>query len=436
MRSPNPTTTGANRAPTDYGWRLHGQPVGILKDRSFTLYSTAVAPAVTLLQPYGDGVASLTSCLQCGACTARCGLADEANLFPRRQMTLLQLGQKDDLVADPGIWFCFNCGECSSTCPVNVRPGRIMAGIRQMAVEYYATPRFAAKFLNRPWYRPLAFLASIALLLAVTLFGGSFTPRSSPVQFASLLPHRTLNVFFGAVAALALLSALCGATRAWKAFVGEPLFAARPRRFLRAAWAATREILTHKGANGRVSAPPSRTGTRAIVAARPRTVLREFLGSAEECQQFPLSRWAHLSILYGFLTLLALSGLAAILILAGAPYPLPAWHPFKIAANLGAALLILGCLYFLGERLRASRQGDPSSWFDWALLMDLLLVSVTGVLTEIFRYAGSACLAYPTYFAHLAFVFVLLAGLPHSKLAHVVYRGLALTARQYRRRVA
>jgi len=32
------------------------------------------------------------------------------------------------------------------------------------------------------------------------------------------------------------------------------------------------------------------------------------------------------------------------------------------------------------------------------------------------------------------FVLVLLAGLPYSKLAHVVYRGVALTARQYEAR--
>jgi quinone-modifying oxidoreductase subunit QmoC len=397
--------TGTNQArrprqaPRDYGWRFHGQRVGVLQDRSFTLYATPEATATALLRPYGNGTASLASCLQCGACTARCNLAEERHLFPRRQMTLLQLGQKEDLVADLSIWLCFNCAECSCTCPVNVRPGHIMAGIRQMAVEHYATPRFAAKLLNRAGYRPLAFLLSIVLLLALTLFGGSFTPRTSPVHFASMLPHRTLNVFFGAVAGLVLLSALLGATRAWKAFLGEALWTAGLRRFLRAAWAAAGEILTNR--------------------------------RAEECHQFPLSRWAHLSILYGFLTLLALSGVAAILILTGAPYPLPAWHPFKIAANLAAALVILGSLYFLGERQRASRKGDTSSWADWALLADLLLVGVTGVLTEIFRYANSARWAYPTYFAHLAFVFVLLAGLPYSKLAHVVYRGLALTAWQY-----
>jgi quinone-modifying oxidoreductase subunit QmoC len=63
--------------------------------------------------------------------------------------------------------------------------------------------------------------------------------------------------------------------------------------------------------------------------------------------------------------------------------------------------------------------------------LDLLLVSVTGMLTEVFRYADIATLAYPTYFVHLVFACVLLVGLPYSKLAHVIYRTLALTARRY-----
>jgi quinone-modifying oxidoreductase, subunit QmoC len=190
----------------DYGWRLHGQPVGVLKDRSFALYSTGEAM----------GTASLMSCLQCGACTARCNLGEGRHRFPQRQMTLLQLGLKEELVADLSIWLCFNCGECSTTCPVNVRPGNIMAGIRQMAVEHYATPRFAASLFDRARYRPLAFLLGIALLLAVILFGGSLAPQTSPVHFASMLPHRTLNLFFGAVAGFVILGASLGATRAWK----------------------------------------------------------------------------------------------------------------------------------------------------------------------------------------------------------------------------
>ena len=66
------------------------------------------------------------------------------------------------------------------------------------------------------------------------------------------------------------------------------------------------------------------------------------------------------------------------------------------------------------------------------LLVELLLVSVTGLLSEIFRYANVGVLAYPTYFLHLVFVLVLLAGSANSKFAHVFYRTVALTAEEYK----
>jgi quinone-modifying oxidoreductase subunit QmoC len=136
-------------------------------------------------------------------------------------------------------------------------------------------------------------------------------------------------------------------------------------------------------------------------------------------------------VFYGFLTLFLLAGVVAMLIPFGIPYPFPVLHPLKVVGNLAGVLLILGTVYFLHQRRHASGNGDPSSWFDWALLLDLLLVSVTGILAEFFRYTDIATLAYPTYFVHLVFVFVLLVGLPYSKFAHVVYRTLALVARRY-----
>jgi quinone-modifying oxidoreductase subunit QmoC len=134
--------------------------------------------------------------------------------------------------------------------------------------------------------------------------------------------------------------------------------------------------------------------------------------------------------------LFLLAGVVAVLVPFGVPYPFPVLHPLKVVGNLAGVLLILGSVYFLYQRRRASRDGDPSSWFDWALLLDLLLVSVTGMLAEVFRYTNIAALAYPTYFVHLVFVFVLLVGLPYSKFAHAVYRTLALVARRYEGEIA
>ena len=383
----------------DYGWRLHRRPVRVLKDHSFILQPARQRAAAALLWRYCADGASLMSCLQCGMCTASCNLAENGSLFPRRQMMLLQLGQKESLLADPNIWLCFNCTDCSSRCPANARPGRIMAGIRQMVLEQFARPRILFRLVNDPKGLPLLFLLPALLLLLVLGLGGSFAPQASPVLYASMFPHLTLNLFFSIATSFAVFSALLGAARAWKGFTGDPLWKAHARHFVPAVYAAMREALAH----------------------------RKF----SECEQFPLSRWAHVCVFYGFLTLFTLAGVVAMLIRFGVPYPFPVLHPLKIIGNLAGILLTLGTAYFLYQRRRASANDDPSSWFDWALLLDLLLVAVTGMLTEVFRYADMGTLAYPTYFAHLVLAFVLLVGLPYSKLAHVIYRTLALAARRY-----
>jgi len=401
-RPPGETKTRSAKARPvrDYGWRFRGERVEVLKDQSFTLGSTRQPAVAALVSSYCADGASLVSCLQCGMCTASCNVAEEGSLFPRRQMTLLQLGLKESLVADPDLWLCFNCTDCSSRCPANARPGRVMAAIRQMVVEHYAMPSRVGRLVNDPKNLPLVVLAPVILLLAAIATGGSFAPQRSPVRFASMLPHLTLNLVFLGATGLAVICALLGAMRAWTGFAGEPIWHVDLRRLFPALGSAGREILTH----------------------------RRFA----ECEQFPLSRWAHAAVFYGFASLFALAGVVAALTLLGLPYPFPLLHPFKMVGNLAAMVLISGCGYFLIERRKASGLGDPSSWFDWALLLGLLLVAVTGILTEIFRYTDSAALAYPTYFIHLVLALTLLVSLPYSKLAHVVYRTLALTARRYR----
>jgi len=389
-----------SRQAADFGWRLHGRPVGVLHDSSLTLLPARQRATAALLARYSADGNSLTSCLQCGACTVNCRLAEASAVFPRKQMTLLQLGEVDRLVEDPKVWFCFNCQDCTSSCPAKAGPGRIMAAIRRLAVEHYSAPRGWSRWANQPLGFVCMLVAAVASLLATIAVGGSFSPQVRPVRYASMLPHFTLDLFFGAVAGIVVISAAAGAARAWKAFLGESLWKANVIRLTNSLVAVTRQIARHQ--------------------------------QFSECQQFPLSRWAHISVFFGFMTLLALAGVAAVLIVIGAPYPLPAFHPLKIAGNVAAALIIFGSLYFWTQRQRAARKRDTSSWFDWMLLLELLLVCATGVLAEVFRYANMGALAYPTYFAHLVFALVLLASSANSKLAHGLYRAVALTAEHYK----
>ena len=398
---PNGTNSSVPLQATDFGWRLQGKTVHLLRDSSLTLLPGRQRATAALLAQYCADGNSLQSCLQCGTCTVNCHLAEtDGALFPRRQMTLLQLGEVDKLLADPSVWLCFNCQDCTSRCPAEAGPGRIMAAIRRLAVEHDSLPRWLSRSVNQRRGFLCMLLAAIALLLPAIAVGGSFSPQITPVRYASLLSHFTVNLFFGTLAAVVAIIAALNTVRAWKAFTGEALAKANFGRLLDSVASASRQIARH----------------------------RQFT----ECQLFPWSRWAHISVFYGFITLLALAGVAAAMIVFGVPYPLPALHPFKIAGTLAAAMIIAGSLYFLVQRQHASKEQDKSSWFDWAPLVQLLLVSTTGLLAEIFRYANLGWVAYPTYFLHLVFVFVLLAGFANSKLAHVFYRTIAMTAEQYK----
>lgn len=401
LSSPKKPSSSTTHQAIDFGWRLHGKSIHLLPDSSLRLLPTGQRATAALLREYRADGNSLLSCLQCGTCTVSCQLAEtDGALFPRRQMTLLQLGEVDKLLTDPTAWLCFNCADCTSSCPAQAGPGRIMAAVRRLAVEHYSVSPWLSRLANQRRGFLCMLLAGIALLLAAIGVGGSFSPQPDPVRYASMLPHFTLNVFFSAIVGLVILTAMISAARAWKAFTGEALPRANPVRLVHSLLSVTRKIAAHS--------------------------------QFSKCQQFSFSRWAHVAISYGFITLLLLAGVAATLIRLGNPYPLPLLHPFKIIGNLAAMLLVGGSLYFWVQRQRASRDKDPSSWFDWVLLLELLLVSVTGVLAEVFRYASVAVLAYPTYFLHLVFVFVLLAGSASSKLAHVFYRTVALTAEEYK----
>ena len=71
--------TLAKTGPSDFGWLVRGRPVDVLADRSFDL---AANPKSSFLKPYCLDVATLQSCLQCGACTATCDLAGEQGALP------------------------------------------------------------------------------------------------------------------------------------------------------------------------------------------------------------------------------------------------------------------------------------------------------------------------------------------------------------------
>jgi quinone-modifying oxidoreductase subunit QmoC len=157
--------------------------------------------------------------------------------------------------------------------------------------------------------------------------------------------------------------------------------------------------------------------------------IREILVHSEfkKCNYAKGRTNAHLLTFYGFIGL-AITTAWAVYYLYGlqweSPYPLT--DPLKIWGNLSALALLTGITLIMLNRLKTSPRAGLGSYFDWLLITVIYTIAVTGILSEVFRLANISFLAYPIYFLHLVFVFFLFIYAPFSKMAHMVYRTVAM----------
>jgi quinone-modifying oxidoreductase subunit QmoC len=398
--------------------------------------ATAVAPhaeSPVLVRPdrkfvetiIARGGGDLKRCFQCATCSVVCDLAEGERPFPRKEMHWAQWGLKDRLVADPDVWLCHQCGDCSARCPRGARPGDVLAAVREQAIRHYAVPRFLTSWANGAATLPLVLLLPVVLLAAALLARGPLE-QVLPVGeehgfYAEFFPHWLLIGFFGLFTGLAFLAAVVGMVRFWKA--------------MRAA----------DEADGRY-APVAGLVTSLGRALRSIVTHDRFA----HCQAQRPRRVAHLAAFYGFLALYVVT-IWAVLDLYVNPYvfglasqyPFGLLHPMKGVANVGGVLLVVGAVKAITDRRRDTPGTPSSSSFYWIFVWLLLAVGVTGFATEVLRFTALpdttlATVAYGVYFVHLVVVFQLLVYLPYSKFAHVLYRTVAMVYAEHtaRRRPA
>jgi quinone-modifying oxidoreductase subunit QmoC len=362
-----------------------------------------------------SGGGDLKKCFQCATCSVVCELSSGPAPFPRKEMIWAQWGLKDRLVADPDIWRCYQCNDCSTRCPRGARPGDVLAAVRAQAIRHYAIPQFMSDWVNQPRFLPLLLVVPAILLGLALLLRGPIEqamhfepPRGFYAQF---VPHWLLIGFFSLFVGLAVVLALAGVVRFW---------------------GNMRRADTSQGGAGEV---------RTLLGSVGRTVASIFRHDRfGKCTNRASRRTVHLLAFYGFLALFATTVWAVMdlyvnprLLGIASLYPFDMTHPIKILANVGAVVLIVGCVKALWDRT-GQRAGDAvSTSFDWIFVWWLLGVGVTGAVIEVVRLAvelvGSSGLettAYTIYFIHLVLVFGLLVYLPYSKFAHIVYRTAAL----------
>jgi quinone-modifying oxidoreductase subunit QmoC len=353
----------------------------------------------------GLGAADLSSCYQCGTCSAVCPISTADNPFPRKEMVWVQWGLKERVLSNPSIWLCHQCGVCNAYCPRGAQPANLMAALREYSIGYYAVPNFMGRWFEAPRYLPLLFLIPAVILLTMVAWSGNLTSLPpGEVIFAKFIPDFTIEVVYSIAVGLAIIGGVLGGLRYWNAMSRSLVPPTKkPKPFSRFV-APMQEILQHRQFATCTEAPAGTNETH-----------KEHLWST------------HLLVFYGLLGLVITTTsvwIGQLFFNYYEPYPL--WHPVKILGNVSGVAVIGALAVFFVRRIVDGTKAGKSTYSDWLFLSILALTALTGYANEALRLADIRNAAYPMYYIHLVLVFFLLVYFPYSKFAHVVYRTAAM----------
>ncbi|MCJ7575053.1 4Fe-4S dicluster domain-containing protein [Candidatus Bathyarchaeota archaeon] len=82
------------------------------------------------------GAEKLMRCYQCGTCSSDCPVAKRVQEFrPRNIARLAMYGQKERLLSGDLLWLCAGCYTCYERCPQEVHVSEIISALRKLALN-------------------------------------------------------------------------------------------------------------------------------------------------------------------------------------------------------------------------------------------------------------------------------------------------------------
>jgi len=357
----------------------------------------------------GLGGQDLKKCYQCATCSVACPIAPENKPFPRKEMIAAGWGLKDKLVGNADIWLCHNCGDCTSRCPRGAKPGDVLSAVRAYAVADYATPRAIAKMVPQPAKLPILLgIPTVIFIIAAILTKVIFGDQGDIIWQSHFIHNYLVDIimiptFFGAVG----------------------VFALGLKRFL----ADIHANALAEGKTTKEKIDPAGFVKAAITVVT--TVLKH--SKFNECTDNRDRSTAHMMVLYSFIGLFIVTNcffIAEWILHIEGPYR--QINPVKWLGNVSGVALVIGSLLLIKNRM--SKEDQVTSYWDWQLLVLVFGLGITGMGTQMTRLAGMAGPTYFIYFIHLVLIWCLFAYTPFSKLAHLVYRTVAMTYMEWAER--
>jgi len=372
-----------------------------------------VEPDLNFIKDVGIlGGEDLKKCYQCATCSVVCPISPDNKPFPRKEMIAASWGLKDKLVKSADPWLCHNCGDCSTRCPRKAKPADVLAAIRAQAITEYSAPKPLAQALNNPMMLPILLLVpAVYILIMGTLMGKIFN-----FQFLNFSPEGTI------VHAKMVSTWLVDVVMLTAAGFAAAVFFNGVKRFLC-------DIHQNALAEGKTTQQTIDAGgfIQALIRTIP-TILRH--AKFDECTENKERGISHMLVLFSFIGLFIVTNIFFVAIYVFQNHgPYTQMNPVKWLANISGVALIIGS--FLLIKTRMNKPDQKSAYKDWLLLGLVFGLGVTGMGAQLTRLAGWAAPSYTIYFIHLMVIWFTFAYLPFSKLAHLVYRTVAMTYAEY-----
>ncbi len=353
------------------------------------------------------GGADVKKCYQCATCAVVCPISPDTRPFPRKEMIATSWGLKDKLIGNADIWLCHNCGDCSTKCPRGAKPGDVLAAVRAYAITEYAIPKALGKAVNDPKKLPILLAIPAVIFVILGLITGllDFTPEGTEIVHSHFFSTWLVDLIMVPLSIWAVA-----------------IFALGLKRFL--ADIHANALLEGKTNQKRID---PKGFIEALIRIIP-TILRH--DKFNECGENKDRATAHMMVFFGFVGLFIVTSIFfVVLYIFQIHGPYSQLNPVKWLANISGIALVIGTGLMIKSRL--ARKDQVTTYKDWSLIGLAFGLGVTGMLTEMTRLGGMGGLSYALYFIHLMFVFSLFAYLPFSKLAHLVYRTVAMTYAEY-----
>jgi ferredoxin len=353
---------------------------------------------VTELAHYGGDTA--VKCFNCGNCTAVCALSKEDAVFPRRYIRYIQLGVRDKMLESIDPWLCYYCGDCSSTCPREAEPGKLMMASRRWLISMYDwTGLSRLMYKKEAWEFGMLAIVALVVLALFTLpenFGFRLLARHPEARQAVNLAYFAPKeiVHWGDLVLAALLGVLLLSNAArmfWFAMSNGPSvpLAVYAKQF--------KELVIH-----------GLTQKRWL-----------------ECTSDTTKHWLrHVLLVTGYGTMFAL----VVVFLYWFQVEDASFHWTSLLGYYSTLVLLGATSWIALDRLQKRDQIHKySDLADWLFVTLLFLTGLSGILLHLARLLNLPMPTYVMYVVHLMIAVPMLAvEVPFGKWAHLLYRPLAV----------